>query len=704
MTPDDGLQRIALRTTYRRGVDDIAQDFMIPCLRESRRYDRAVGFFTSAAYSIIWEGMAEFIRAGGRARLVCSHFLSAEDKAALLDGHAAQIELALCDRYRAELQTMLETAHLQSATRALATLVATGVIDIRIALVADNTDALAKRLFHEKLGIFKDDCGNTVVFRGSMNETRAAISNDGNLESVDVFVSWIDDRERSRITEHESFFSILWRGYWPRLRVIGLPEAVRQDMIIASRPDDLTADIAGAKRQSPGMGGSTTGGPSGLIPFPHQVLALDNWETADRRGILKHATGSGKTITGLMAVREALARNEKVIVLVPSVLLLSQWKEEIHKFFSGSLPRVICCGGGNVSWRQPGVLAGITGRHAPPAIVLATLDTAVADDFFARVRWGRHLLVVVDEVHRIGAPSYRRLMVESVGPRLGLSATPERAGDDAGTSQIMTWFGGIIEPVYGIAEAIRDGRLCRYYYYPNFVSLTDEETDEYSALTARIRKMSAIAANDASNSADDVLSLLRFKRAHIVKAAANKCDAAARIVEANYQQGQRWLVYCDSVEQVTLMCDLLRPRVSARVMEYHYAMPGDSHATLHLFTTDGGIVVAVKCLDEGIDIPAADTALILASSRNPREYIQRRGRVLRKAPGKLTARIHDLLVLPDFPGPSNDIDGYVAGEVARAVQFGASAENPSAVAKIRIRLAEIGIDPDTFATMGVEDD
>lgn len=695
------FQDLEIKTSYRRGQDDIAGDFLVPCMMRAVRYERAVGYFRSAAYSILWTGMVDFIRAGGKIRIVCSHYIDPADRDAVLAGTEARIKEELAKQYQADLQVLLESPVLGPAARALATLVATGVVDMKIAVMSSDVDPDTRKLFHDKLGILEDADGDIITFRGSMNETHAGISEDGNLESVDVFVSWADKRERQRIKDHSSFFKTLWRGYWPKTRVVDLPQAVRENLVREASKSPIEDVIGEAERATSPVKRERS---LNVKPYPHQIETLESWDDAGRVGIVKHATGSGKTITALLGVRECLERGEKVLVLVPSVLLLKQWREEISKFFRGEKVKLLCCGGGNDAWAEPGVLAGLTARKAPASIVLSTLDTAQSPVFRKRIRWGRHLAVFVDEVHRIGAPTYRQILESSDGPIMGLSATPERAGDPVGTRWLFDKFGQVLKPEYGIFDAISDGRLCPYFYHPSLVSLTAEEQADYNELTTKIRRLRAQMGSESDDDLSGGFKNLLIKRASIVKAAAQKIGAAVDIISKEYKQGSRWLVYCENVEHVRELAGALRGVVDARVMEYHYSMEGDAETTLRFFSSDSGIVIAVKCLDEGVDIPAADTALILASSQNPREHIQRRGRVLRKSPDKNAAHIYDVLVVPGETVSGEKPDRYIYGEMARCVEFGEHAINSASVAMVRIRLTELGVNLQGLINEGVEDD
>jgi superfamily II DNA or RNA helicase len=318
---------------------------------------------------------------------------------------------------------------------------------------------------------------------------------------------------------------------------------------------------------------------------------------------------------------------------------------------------------------------------------------------------GDHLFLVADEVHRLGAEGARRILELETGPRLGLSATPERAGDPIGTDAILRYFEGIVEPQFGINDAIEARALTPYAYQVHPVRLDEDEQDQWQKITNEYRRIYARAASsgDIQEPALEArLKNLLIRRARIVKSARGKLPAAVGIVQDCYRSGQRWIVYCDDQVQLRAVCQALRNAGLDLVYEYHSAMLGDRQHTLDAFNASGGIVVSIRCLDEGIDIPAVSHALILASSKNPREFIQRRGRVLRRSPGKNLAYIHDVVVVPHSKD-EGDGTSILVGEIARAIEFGSHAINPACVTDLKLLAIQIGLDW-SAATGGFEDD
>lgn len=711
------LTDLNLRAAYHKGEDDIAREFYLPCMDRAISYDRAVGFFSSTIYAIAWRSLREFVQRGGKMRMICSPILSVQDADAIDEGYSARAEARNGESLRDELRRMLGNPQLVKPARILASLVAMGVLDIKIAWVGRGAPGSVRRLFHDKLGVFEDKDRNVVAFKGSMNETWAGLSYDGNLESVDVYLSWGGERENARIENERAYFERLWSGeQYPGVTTVPFPDVAKQDLVDAARVsewerlvDDVCAEIDTAFARSADRG------PDARVPRPHQLEALDNWEAQGRRGILEHATGSGKTFTALCAMRSAAERRDVMLVVVPSVLLLEQWENEIRRAFSDRDPQLLVCGGGHKKWADSGRLQRWTRQQLvvrpeePPRVILATIQTAASETFRRRVKDGSHLFLIADEVHRVGTPSGRQLLDLQTGARLGLSATPHRAGDSEGTNAILEYFGGVVPPPFTLQDAIAARTLTPYTYHVHTIQLSDTEQESWDNLTAEIKSLYARARQerdaDRAGTMNARVKRLLIDRSRIAKQASGKPGLASSILSAHYAAGQHWLVYCDDQSQLRQVREALEGIEGRRVLEYHSAMDGDREQTLALFRSQGGIVVSIRCLDEGVDIPDVTHALILASSRNRREFVQRRGRVLRRAPGKTLAHIHDAVVLP-IPGGQDQIPGQalLEGELVRAIEFGSAAINPACISDLQSVAARFGLDVATLTNEGFEED
>lgn len=703
-----GLASLPLKTDYRKGRDDIARDFYLPCMSAAGHYDRAVGFFNSAIYVIAWPSLKDFVVRKGKMRLICSPVLPPRDIDAMEAGYSKRFEQDNGEKLRDDIRYMLACPYLYKPTAVLATLVALEVVDVRIAFMKKTPRH--ERLFHDKLGLFRDGFGNTVAFKGSMNETWAGLSADGNLESLDVFLSWEHSREANRVKEHEAYFDALWENQCEHegVTVREFPEIARSELVNASdakRWPDLVDEICREIEAAEHFEAGQTGG--GKTLRPHQSAALQGWEGQGRRGILEHATGSGKTFTAICAMRDALGRREVPVIVVPSELLLDQWHRELTENLADVKPQILRCGAGHTKWRDDALVGPWTRAGSGTIrIVLSTMQTAATAEFRSAIRPGNHVFLVADEVHRIGSPNHLQLLALDTGPRLGLSATPRRAGDPEATARILDYFNGIVQPPFTLQDAIESGALTPYFYHVHTVTLTNKEQAEWDEITKRIRRVSAMNASAKEPDPDQIKKLL-IERARLLKQAQGKTSEAAAIMAANYRRGERWIIYCDDLAQLAAVrVQLARHGLDST--EYHSAMTGDKEQTIRLFEVNGGIVVSIRCLDEGVDIPSVTHSLILASSKNPREYIQRRGRVLRRSVGKSVAHIHDVLVLPssvETPDEGEDPRlNILGGEITRSLEFGRYALNPAAITDLERIALRFSKDYKALLNTGYEDD
>ena len=428
----------------------------------------------------------------------------------------------------------------------MSSMIGAGVLQVKIAVPSS-----PQGLFHDKTGIFHDPEGNRVSFVGSTNESAAAWSGWINHEQIEVFSSWesLDSSTRSR--RHARAFEETWLNARRGLRVLDPDQAARLISSV-SPPEDLDAALGAVRkmRRTP-LGRQVTENAKELLP--HQIAVLRDWHASEHRGLVAFATGAGKTLTGIAAMREWCESGRPAVALVPSELLQQQWTLEIRREYPEL--RLLRAGGEGNRARWLEETANFTSPDASfgPRCVLATYQTARTEQFLARVRSGEHLMLLADEVHRVGAPDSRKILERiDAGARLGLSATPNRYGDPAGTSAIHNYFGHVLKPEYGLADAIADERLVPYIYQFRDCRLTDNEQDLYDGLSSQIRR--AIARERSGGGefepSEYVAGLLR-RRARILKRAANKAELAREVLEENYHPGQRWLVYCESVEHLT---------------------------------------------------------------------------------------------------------------------------------------------------------
>ena len=686
-----GLASLDLQMEYRTGSSDPIKGLYEPCLFQSTLYKRAVGYFRSSVYLIAGAAIIDFAQRGGKIQLICSPELEADDVETIRSGYLERADYTSKNLVN-EIERLLSDPSTRYQIRVLATLLKVGALEIKIAFRQPS-----QGLYHEKIGIFSDDINNRVSFIGSANESWSGWHSQGNFESIEVFCSWKHRLEDLRSARHDANFDNLWAGNTQGVRTVKFSDAEINTLCngayktLDEAKDDYVAQLEPPQQKEKRK------------PLPHQILAIDSWRKQGSRGIFEHATGSGKTYTALEAARTHLGKGLPLIILVPSNLLLEQWNLEAKIEFPDAV--FTLAGGGHVRWKRAGKLRGLTAPSSTGArIIITTMQTAATDSFRKSLYQGDHLMLIADEVHQIGSPHNSHCLNIESGPRLGLSATPKRYGDPEGTVKILDYFGPVVPPPITLADAVKSGRLVEYEYHPHTINLTANEAEAWKDFTRKIGfEILKTKNSEGEIRLSDRVKMLLIQRSRVAKKASGKPRLAARILKDSYELGQSWLIYCEDGEQLSETIYELKLE-GIYSIEYHTGMTGDREASLEWFRKFGGVLVSIKCLDEGVDIPAVTHALILASSQNPRQFIQRRGRVLRAAPGKYLAYIHDAIVVPISIENEPEQLSLLKSELLRAIEFSNSAINKSAGAELREIARKIGFDPDESGNDGVEED
>lgn len=647
-----------LAAWYRSDQDDVVGSFYVPCLDAADRYDRAAGYFTSEALPILARGLHRFLDGRGRMRIVCSPMLTEADADAIERGYQDREDLSA-----AALSDQIERAagRYRSATELLAWLVGEGILDLRIAMPSHG-----RGIYHEKFGLFAREGVDFVAFSGSPNETAGGIL--ANFEQIAVFVTGHGAREQERIDDLRDNFDRLWNDDTPNLDVLPFPEAARR-ALLEHRPATAPRPPSGVRDLKVEL-------------FPHQVEAIRSWERAGRRGILEMATGTGKTITALAATRPLARDGHLIVILVPGVDLMSQWEGVVRS--SAPAAAIQLCAGDSAwprsfseflqRWRIQMRRPDLAGDH-DSHYVIATMDTAASDRFRRMLRGTRRSVLVVDEAHRAGSTVRRRSLDLPGTARLGLSATPERPWDPEGERAIEEGIGPTCFS-YGLHAAIADGYLTPYRYEPHIVTLTVDERDAYAELSEQLTEVFGSLTSRYPQAGGDLrrllqladaeeamaLQMLLFRRADVVKNASAKLELVRAI--AGDETVTRCLVYCNDEKQVGEAVEVLQDAGRSFGIFTTARLGGHQRRTVLRDFEEGrfDFLVSIRCLDEGIDVPGATHALIVASSKTEREFVQRRGRVLRRAPGKELSTIHDPVVVP----VTLDADGYPVGTLTRA--------------------------------------
>lgn len=650
------LRDLDLKISYSTGRNDLVPDFYSPCMARSSHYWRAVGYFTSSSLSLCAQGIAHLIAKQGQISLIASPALTEEDANSINHGYRNRDDVLAqaARRSFAEVEDHCASERLS----ALSWLISSGAMDVRLALRLDNQGAISRGIYHEKLGVFVDDQQNLVAFSGSANETSGGLVD--NFESIDVYWSWDDPQNRAQ--QKLNHVKQLWgvpseAPELPGLRVIDFTAATAELLrrFRVTRPpqrDPLDRNVIAGPTAHPGQ--PTL--PDDVTLRSYQIQLIENWFKRNGRGLMKMATGMGKTITAL-SIATRLAQKTTlpaVIIICPFKHLVTQWEEECRRF--GMSP--ILAFESRAKWypRVSDALYSLTVDSTKFSAIITTNATFAGDSFQSQLRYfPRNSLLIADEVHNLGAARMRARLPASIALRLGLSATPERWFDEEGTDELFAYFGASLEPELHLQDGIAFGALCPYRYYPLLVKLTDDEREVYLRLSAQIARA---MANDREPADDDVLSALLIKRARLVATATNKLTAL-RTLMATRRETYHTLFYCgdgrvesplshEERRQIDVVCELLGRELGIRVTSYTDEDSASQRVEKRKRFEDRTLqgLVAIRCLDEGVDIPAIETAVILASSSNPRQFIQRRGRVLRPSPGKKIAEIFDMIVVP----------------------------------------------------------
>jgi superfamily II DNA or RNA helicase len=670
-----GFKDHKIKSEYRSLIDNVVQDFYIPFLRESISYKRAVGFFSSTALVEISKGIAEMASEGGKIQIVASPYLSDEDIAAIKKGYDDRnhiIEKALLAQISEEPTDYYSMERLNL----LAALIADGIMDIQIAYTEDRGGI---GMYHEKMGIIEDALGDKIAFSGSNNESATAMSI--NYETMDVFRSWGDSSEVERVRLKENAFCSIWNDTEPNIKVMEFPNITdaliekyrrkspnfnidndqfsRRILTYATKINDLS-------RENQGSIGARV--PEDIELRDYQEEAIAAWVGENYRGIFDMATGTGKTLTGLGAISKLSKDVDDilaVIIVCPYQHLVEQWVEDIVRF--NIKPIIGYSSSPQKDWKKRLARAVRDQKLRREKSFFcfvctnATFSNSTVQEEISKIQ--SPILLVVDEAHNFGARSYARLLDDRFTYRLALSATLDRHRDDEGTAVLYNFFGKkCIE--YSLEKAIEENKLTQYKYFPVPVYLTDEELEKYEQKSYEMSKC-LIKGKDGKYKLNKRGEILAMERARIVAGASQKLEALREYI-VPYVHDNNILVYCGATNVVDEKADnSSTDEDDIRQIEAVTRILGNEfHMEVAKFTSEENMetrtmikeqfkkgdrlqaIVAIKCLDEGVNIPGIRTAFILASTTNPKEYIQRRGRVLRKADNKPFAEIYDFVTLP----------------------------------------------------------
>lgn len=648
--------------SYNSRISNIVTEFFIPALFESTTYRRIAGLFSSNSFSLCARGISELIANEGNMQLIISPILTKEDAKAIREATQEKIEAILKNSITNEL-SLPENEFEKDHISALKYLLKNDLLEIRINIPKDEVgnpiDAetiIKKNILAEKRGIFQDRDGNVVSFRGPIDANKD--SWEKGIFSITVDVSW-DEGQKPHVEDDIRIFEKIWES----IDTIKLPEAIKKELIKnAPQKEEVKLE----KYNVPPWAILS----NGKILWPNQIRAVNAWVNNDYRGIFSIATSGGKTLAAIVAANR-LSKDVLVLIIAPGLELSEQWAQEIRQLDSNS--EILIC---NSSYDWKNKLTIKLNKYLKndnnykiknKNYVIVTPDTAITSVFQNNFRYidEEKLMVVGDEVHHLGAPENQKCLNFIAEYRLGLSATYRRGWDEVGTSAILNYFGrSLSEAGYSVAEGINDGRLSRYSYRPFFTTLEQDEFEEYYNITLEISKLSSREDDESIEQLelDKVRDIKLNLRAEILKKARNKPEAYKEIIRDHPKLP--YIVFADDFEQVNGL-KLAHKEIIKEMNQTSKIIlkddifvfsgktkPWKRKKILEQTVGSKTPIFAMYCLDEGIDVPEFNAAILVSSSRSKRQYIQRRGRILRKAIREEIAQLYDVIV---FPPKQNDL-------------------------------------------------
>ena len=680
-----------IRPLYILPKDSLIDDVLIPCFQSATYVDCMMGFFSSEILVSIAPGLATFINCSDESlRLVISPLLRTEDKEAIEDSIVSPEDIAT-----AALKDFVVTENsiAQHTLKCLSWLLRHGRVEIKIVMMKD-------ALFHPKVWLFRED-DDVIAAHGSSNMTYAGIQK--NIEQISISKSWEEYTQHYTTEKLCEQFREFWTNRDESCTVVSIPQAIKENLLKTYHSDippteadfhTLYKQTTDSMEESPSTYDfGRLSRPSFAIPskfqfedgpFEHQGRAVNAWCEADHQGVLEMATGSGKTIAAMICAHR-LYNVEKpllIVVAAPYIPLIQQWCDEILPFGlkAANLTEV------NGAKRRAAKLSQLRQRlrsgSSDVEIVVVSHRTLCNSEFKDELKkFDCKTLLIADEVHNLGSEGFITNPPDFFNYRLGLSATPIRQYDEEGTEQLFAFFGPIVFK-FTLEEAIGQC-LVEYEYYVHPVELTEDEMDEWYDLTEKIGK-NAWRQENVDIDDEYLLKLLRDRRA-LLENAENKIAVLEDVLtqHKDFNRLRHTLIYAsDKAPQQLKDVNALLNRHDVLFRQLTYVETADHKKTNEIIGSfqEGTLQVltAKRVLDEGVNIPQIEKAFILASTTVERQWVQRRGRLLRtcQETGKTHSEIHDFIALPpDLDNIDTRARALIETELKRIQAFAYLAKN-----------------------------
>ena len=653
------LRKIKYKPVYRTYNNCIEKEFYVPSYYESLRLNRAAGYFSLYSLLLSIDGIIRFIRNKGQINIICSPDLSQSD-AELIDACLSldkeHITKSLIESIVGSLLSEDEIGQMDI----ICNMLSDGILKIKIAY-------MPLGIFHEKFGIFIDSDHNMVYFNGSLNETKRAL--EYNHESIRVDWTWRSAEAKLIIENENAYFESLWNNQVNSVCVIDFPEAVKNELFNRYKRSETLITAIDNYIQ----GNSSKKGKKNLYNF--QEDAITQFFNNNGRHFYEMATGTGKTFTSIKTIERLRGQSEEklfVVICVPQIDLQSQWERALN---DEGFDKVYLFGGNGNDYDRNISEASIAFHTEDKDVVCVS----VYDTFFAKVyqkiRNISNFFIIVDEAHNLTQGNINILKQLKPRYRLGLSATIERYHEEE-SLDIRRFFSEEPPFHFGIEEAIENGFLSKYEYHPIFVHLTEDEQERFALKTRLLAQ-----ENDKEEPDSSYIERLSRERSLILKQASEKIEKLSELADKGYNFVNS-VVYCgqgkdsdgdsiiDNVTRVLYNHGLVVSQFTSKTQDRKKVLYEFEHG---YYDT----LAAIKCFDEGVDVPKLDKLYIMASDSSLRQTVQRRGRVLRKCKesGKTIAYIYDMVVLPAISVGTYGCDSLLSIEFPRAQEYNRLALN-----------------------------
>jgi len=673
------LKTINLDAYYNSDNKSLIKSFYIPVLSESNLYKRSGAYFSSNSLAIAALGFANFIQNGGKIQLIANVELSEEDYNSIKDALDEKIINRIDDTFLSSLGQIQEKI-LEDHVKMLGWLVKNGRMEIKIAIVK-------KGIFHPKIAIFEDREGNKISFSGSINETLSGWIN--NYEQFHVFCNWDSEKERKHIEGDARTFADLWNNTSRRAVVYPISEAIKQSLIKLAPSDDPEFQLL-LKTTKEAINRLIETGlyepKERILLREYQKEAIQAWIANNYKGIFDMATGTGKTITALGALEEIKKTENRIVIIIvcPYQILVDQWNSIVKSFFT--FKPILGYSSNNWEVKLNSSINLLNSGILNELCIITTYASLQLESMQANIKKiNSKIIIIADEIHHISSEASRSSLPDAYY-RLGLSATPYNYRDPEGSNLMMDYFDKVVFN-FTLNEAIKRGFLNQYQYYPIVVQLNTDDMDRYIEISEKIAKRFSIIADEDSR--DKCLDIFYFKRAKILNKNSNKLGALKKLIAQDIENGDTkyTLIYCQDKEQLTKVSQMVYELglVPQRITSDEND-PELRRQILKNFESGISVLLAIGVLDEGVDLPIARKAYLLASSSNPRQFIQRRGRLLRLLKDqkgnllKKEVKIFDLISAPPknyFVKGGDQFFGnkIIEREFKRFEEFSSSAKN-----------------------------